>query len=77
MIHLVMFLAAAGVDILWAKYTVAAAERRAWYASTWSIGIYLAGSLSTWVFIHQPDTIWASCAGAFVGTYIGVRRGKA
>jgi hypothetical protein len=72
---LFMFCATAAIDVVWARYTVAAAERRALHAAFWSAAIYIGGSVTMLAYIADNVLLLPCVLGAFAGTYVGVRRG--
>jgi hypothetical protein len=69
------FLAMIAVDIAWAKYILAAADRRARDAALWSGAIVLGGSVTTLALVESPWYLIPSCLGAIAGTYWTVKRG--
>ena len=64
------------VDMCWAKYTMEMQRRHATLAGLWSVGIMLCGSLVTVNYIDDKTLIIAAAIGAFLGTYLTVRRDK-
>lgn len=72
-----IFLLDAGIDWVWAKYNIACADRRPLQASTLAAIIISIGSVSTLMFVHDNWLILPGAAGAFVGTYIAVKRNAA
>jgi hypothetical protein len=69
------FVAMIGVDIAWAKYVLAASDRRAFHAATWSASIVCGGALVTLLYVSSPWNLVPAALGAFAGTYWTVRRG--
>jgi len=69
------FLAMIAVDCAWARYIMAASDRRAWQAALWSGAIVLGGSVTTLALVDSPWNVIPSCLGAVVGTWWTVRRG--
>lgn len=72
---LLAFLAMIAVDIAWAKYVLAASDRRAEHAALWSGAIVLGGAVTTLALVASPWNVVPSCMGAVVGTWWTVRRG--
>lgn len=69
MTYLLVFLSMIGADVAWTLYFIETGKRRAVQAGAWSAAIVAVGSFSTINYIHNPKTILAAIAGAFVGTY--------
>jgi hypothetical protein len=64
------------LDFVYARYTIAAAERKALKASLWAAVIPVLGGF---VAIQYVDNHWLlipTAVGAFVGTYIATRKTK-
>lgn len=74
--HCAVFSITLIVDIFWARYTTATADRRAVAAGIWSMAIVLGGTLSLQFWLANHWVLLDSAAGAFVGTYGAVRWGK-
>lgn len=70
---LVFGLVAVG-DICWARYTAHAADRNRVRASLWATAIYLVGSMTVIQYTGDHRLIVPAIAGAFVGTWLGVRK---
>ena len=64
------------VDIVYAKYTVAASVRQPAIAGCWSSLIFLIGGLNVSAYVTNHWLLFPAAAGAFFGTYIGVKSGK-
>jgi hypothetical protein len=69
------FLAMIAVDVMWARYIMAAADRRAGTAALYSCGIVLGGAVVTLAYVDSAWNLIPACIGATVGTYWTVRRG--
>ena len=69
------FLAMIAVDVCWAKYILAASDRRATAAALWSGAIVLGGAVTTLALVDSAWNVVPSCLGAIAGTYWTVRRG--
>jgi hypothetical protein len=72
---LLAFVAMIAVDMLWAKYIMAASDRRAFAAAAYSCGIVLGGAVVTLAYVDNPWNLIPACLGAMAGTYWCVRRG--
>jgi hypothetical protein len=62
------------VDICYAKYIIATAEKRALPAASWSGAIMLCGAFVTVNYVGDHSLVAAAMLGAFVGTYVTVKR---
>lgn len=71
-----VFALTALIDVVWARYNIACAEHRPLSAASWSMAISAGGSLTFLAYVDNHAMLVPSIAGAFVGTYVGVRRGK-
>jgi len=69
-----VFVAYVGLDYVFARYTRAAAEGRQVPASNWAVLITLFNAFVVISFVKDPWLILPSCAGAFVGTYLSLRK---
>ena len=63
-------------DVIYAKYTKAAADKQRISAAFHSGNLILVGGATTWLFMHNPILITAEYLGAMLGTYIGVGKNK-
>lgn len=61
------------LDIVWAKYTKYVAENRPVVAGLYAVGMYLLGGVTVLQYTQKPILIIPAAAGAFFGTYIGVK----
>jgi hypothetical protein len=75
MIAALAFLAMIAVDIAWAKYIMAAADRRAGAAALYSGGIVLGGAITTLALVDSAWNLIPATLGAVAGTYWTVKRG--
>ena len=73
---LAVFITAALADVAWASWTMHAGERRAAAAATWGVGIVLLGSVAVRAYVDSAWYLIPTCAGAWVGTYVTVRRSR-
>ncbi len=72
---LAVFLAVTVADAAWSYYIRAAAERRPLAAGTSAVAILVIGGFTTLAYVHDPRYLLPAGLGAFVGTYLTVRRG--
>lgn len=72
----IVFFATALADFFWAKYILAIGGRSAGLAALWSSAIVMVNAAAIVVYVREPATIGAAVAGAFLGTYLSVRRMK-
>ena len=73
---LLAFAAMIAVDVMWAKYILAASDRQALPAACWSAGIVLGGAVVTLAYVESAWNLIPACAGAFAGTWWTVRRAR-
>ncbi len=73
---LAVFIAMAVIDFCWARYMAAVNRTIPVPAAFWSAGIVLLGAFVTVEYVRNPALVFAATAGAFVGTYVSVRRDK-
>lgn len=74
--HVIVFTSTLVVDVFWARYNMATADRKAVAAGLWSVAICLGGTLSLRVWMDNHSTVISSAIGAFIGTYYAVKYGK-
>jgi len=72
--YLTTFIAVTCLDLIWVQYMAASHEGKPGAAGVWASILFLSGSLTTLSYIHERRVIVAGCLGAFLGTYIAVRR---
>jgi hypothetical protein len=70
---LAAFLSVMIADILWTRFIIAASERRAIPAASYSAAIVLAGGVTTLAVVASPWYLLPASAGAFVGTWWAAR----
>jgi hypothetical protein len=70
---LAAFLSVMIADVLWTRFIIAAAERRAIPAASYSAAIVLAGGVTTLAVVASPWYLLPASAGAFVGTWWAAR----
>jgi hypothetical protein len=71
---LLVFLAVAVSDALWARYITSVGSRDPVASATLSMGIVLVNALAVVVYVSNRWAVLAAGLGAFVGTYLSVRR---
>lgn len=70
--YLAAFFGMVGLDFTWALYTRAASQGRKWRAASIATILY---ALSAFVMVNIVHNWWVlipACAGAFIGTLLGV-----
>ena len=70
---LLVFLAMFLVDVFWAKYTAAIAEKNAIAAANWSAGIILLGALTVVAYTQNQTFLLYAMGGGWLGTYVTIR----
>lgn len=68
-----VFTATVIADWLWARWTIACAEKRAIAASLYSSGLILCSGFTVLEFTREPVLLIPAAIGAAVGTYIAIR----
>lgn len=68
-----IFLAMALLDFVWARYTIACADRRAVYAGITAVFIYGLSGFLTINYVADPWLLAPLGCGAFVGTWSSIR----
>lgn len=63
------------LDFVWAKYTLSVAKRRPAIGGGYAVAIMVFNGLVTLAYVGDPRLLIPAALGAFVGTYVGVRRG--
>ena len=69
-----VLLAVAFADYVWARYIQACADRRTWLAAICSSVIVLLGGFTTLSLVDDPRYLVPAALGAYVGTVVAVRR---
>lgn len=69
-----VFVAMVAADACWAKYMRYVAEGHATKAATWSAAIILVGAVAVVSYVNDHRLLIAAVLGAWVGTYLAVRR---
>jgi hypothetical protein len=72
----IVFVATAAADYFWVQYVSAISKHSAGLAALWSSAIVMVNAAAIVVYVREPATIGAAVAGAFLGTYLSVRRMK-
>jgi hypothetical protein len=74
---IVAFAVMAITDICWAKYTASAAGgSNPKKAANWAVALFLLGGIAVVGYTANPVLLLPSAAGAWVGTFLGVRMSK-
>lgn len=73
---ILVFFAAAGADVCWAKYALAMTEKNALHAASWAVAIYFTGSWAVILYTSNSGFLLPAYAGAFAGTYWAVWHSK-
>jgi hypothetical protein len=73
---LAVFAMVFGLDLVWARYTIAVAARRPMAASLYAAFIFSVGGLTTMAYMTDKWMLVPAALGAFAGTYVATRRGK-
>lgn len=71
MTYLLVFVIAAGLDFLWARYITLLSLGEAWRAATYAAAIVAFGGLVTVLYVRNPFLLIPATLGAFVGTLVG------
>lgn len=74
LLGLAAFMAAATVAVPWALYTQHAAAGNKHRAAMADVGIYVIGGIGTISIVQSHWCLIPAAVGAYIGTYIGVRR---
>lgn len=72
--HLLAFAAVFALDWLFAFYTRRVAQGDALPAGLYAAGLYSMTGLATYLVANDLWVLPAACAGAFVGTWLSVRK---
>lgn len=70
------FAVMATTDICWAKYTASAAGSSPKKAANWAVALFLLGGMVVVGYTANPVLLIPSAAGAWVGTFLGVRMSR-
>lgn len=66
------------LDIVWAQYTAAVADKKPLRSAFMSVGTVLGGAVLTFAYLWDGTVmVIASALGAFIGTFISVAHSKA
>lgn len=71
---ILVFLVTLLYDVIFAKYTQSAASSKALSASIYSVLLIIGGSLTVYLMVRDVWLLIPECLGAFIGTYIAVKR---
>lgn len=73
--YLAIFATMLAYDFVWAKYTVATAQQKAVLASTWAAAMPFFIAFFSRAYVEDWKSAIPAAAGAFLGTYLSLRRG--
>jgi hypothetical protein len=73
---LAVLVAVAVADVAWARYNLSISGRAAHRAAVWSVVIVLLGAVSFVGYLEDRRMIAFAAVGAYLGTWVAVRRGK-
>jgi hypothetical protein len=71
--YAITFFAVFFVDIFYTRYLKAINENAALPASFWGAVVWLIGSLAVIEYTANHWLLIPACAGAFAGTYVGIK----
>lgn len=74
MTYFAAFFGVAAMDFCFAYYARRAAQGRAKDAGVWAAALILFNSVAMISVVHDPWSIGAAVIGAYLGTYLAVRR---
>lgn len=74
---LAVFTVTVTADYVWAEWAAAIARKRAHAAAMWGAGTVVCAGLMAIFVTKDPWLILPGALGAYVGTFISVRRGSA
>lgn len=63
-------------DMCWAKYTIYVTEKKAVKSAIWSVLIMVCGMVTVIGYMEDKRLIPAALIGAFIGTYLTVKKAK-
>jgi hypothetical protein len=70
--YLFVFFGVIALDLVWARYIITTAEKRALRAAVNAALIMAITAIVTILYVSDPWAIIPATAGAFVGTYVSV-----
>lgn len=73
MTYVLAFLAMTALDLAWVGYNRATAQGRRGTASSWAVILAALSGLNALAIVSEPLALFATAAGAFVGTDLGMR----
>lgn len=73
MIYLLAFLAMTTLDVAWVGYNRTVARGHRAHARLWAVLLVALGGLNTLAIVSDPWALFATAAGAFFGTDLGLR----
>ena len=72
---LITFVAVFALDFIWVQFTMATANHQPYRAAFWSAWIYVAGGLSTILYINDHWLLIPAIVGAMSGTFFSIKTG--
>lgn len=72
--YIAVFIITLIVDVFWTRYNQMVTGNRAALAGFWSAAIVLGGNFTTYFWLDNHWVTVASMAGAFIGTWLAVKR---
>lgn len=76
MMWVFVFVAMIVADVLWTEWAKAITAKSAELSALYAAGIVVCGAFSTTEYVHDPILIIPAGAGAALGTWWSVRRGR-
>jgi uncharacterized membrane protein YfcA len=73
--HIVAFMLMAVLDMVWAYYIMNTSKANAISASAYAAALFGLSGIVTIQIVDNPSLLPAAMLGAFVGTYIAIKRG--
>lgn len=70
---LIVFTTLFFLDVVWARYTAAITDRRRVAASSLAAAIVALGAYAAISYVDNPLMILPAMAGAFCGTFVGIK----
>lgn len=62
------------MDVIWTRLTQATVARAPGVAAAWSTSLYLLSTYAVYSVIHDLWLLIPAAAGAYLGTYVAVKR---
>jgi TRAP-type C4-dicarboxylate transport system permease small subunit len=71
---LVVFCSLFVCDFAWSYYINNVKEGSAFKAASWALFLFIVGAIGVTTYVHNQWLIIPAAMGAFLGTYVGVKR---